>query len=137
MPLPRAGAYMLRSFFLLLLLGINTPAWSMPTDGFVATAPGTRRAYAVEWIPGDIFIYDYAGARMNHEYTLRHVLADAVTVNGDRTTVVKDVPEGYAEYWQFGAGARLVRIDEGDYDDEFGIGAFNRQNLYTPAIPVV
>src|SRR5439155_148328 len=58
-------------------------------------------------------------------------------VDGEPTTVVRDAPQGYAEYWQFGGGARLSRIDEGDYDDQYTIGAFNRQNAYTPVIPVL
>jgi len=126
-----------RLFVLVLACGIGTPAWSIPTDTYVGTSPGTHRAYAISGNLGNVFIYGYLGARANSEYTMRHVLPDPVAVDGEPTTVVRDAPQGYAEYWQFGGGARLSRIDEGDYDDQYTIGAFNRQNAYTPVIPVL
>ena len=124
-------------FSLAFISGIQAPAWSIPTDAYVATPAGTKRAYAVTWTPGDVFTFDYMGARRNNEHTMRYVLPDRVAVNGQPTTVVRDAPQGYAEYWQFGGGARLLRIDEGDYNDQLGIGVFNRQNVYAPAIPVL
>ena len=128
---------MMRWLCLAFVLFVDSAAWSMPTDNFVVASPGSHRAFSVYWTPGSVFIYDYGGARMNSEYAMRHVLPDSVTVNGQPTTVVRDAPQGYAEYWQFGSGARLLRIDEGDYNDQFGIGVMNRQNSYTPAIPVL
>jgi len=128
-----------RLFLLALALAVAAPAWSIPTDNYVVTSPGARRAFAVRWVPGvgDDSIYNYGGGRINNEYAMRYVLPDPVTVHGRPTTVVRDAPQGYAEYWQFGGGALLLRIDEGDYNDQYGIGVLNRQNLYSPAIPVL
>src|SRR3977135_1444085 len=126
-----------RLFVLVLACGIGTTARYITTANYVGKSSGTRRAYAISTIQGSVFTYGYLGERANSEYTMRHALPDPVTVNGAPTAVVRDAPQGYAEYWQFGGGARLSRIDEGDYDDQYTIGAFNRQNAYAPVIPVL
>jgi len=109
------------------------------TDAYIAVTPGSARSYYLGILPSPLqpFSFGYLGSLSNSDWTKRHTLADQVEVNGVMATVVKDAPQGYTEYWQFGGGAKLLRIDEGDYNDQLGIGVFNRQNMYTPAIPVV